>query len=82
MGRYLQPGHEYIDGQTITGPSLTEHVADAVLKATTISEQLLKDPAALTDELLINDSGVFKKITLQSLKVDHPLDADFRGTVG
>lgn len=68
MGRYLQPGHEYTDGQTITGPSLTEHVADAVLKPTTISEQLLKDPAVLTDELLINDSGVFKKITLQSLK--------------
>lgn len=69
MGRYLEPGHVYVDGQTITGPSLTEHVADALLKTTAISEQLLKDTAAATDELLINDSDVFKKITLQILKV-------------
>lgn len=68
MGRYLEPGHQYQDGQTISGASLTEHVADALLKATTISEQLLKDPAAATDELLINDSGQFKKITVQILK--------------
>ena len=44
---------------------MTEHVSEAILKPTTISEQVLKDPAALTDEVLINDNGVLKKITLQ-----------------
>ena len=68
MGSYLEPGHVYADGQTITGPSLTEHVADALLKTTAISEQLLKDSADATDELLINDGDTFKKITLQILK--------------
>lgn len=29
---------------------------------------MLKDPAALTDELLINDAGTLKKITLQQVK--------------
>ena len=65
MGRYLQPGHTYVDGQTINAASLNEHVGESLLKPTTISEQILKDPAALTDELLINDGGILKKITLQ-----------------
>ena len=89
MGRYLSPGHEYVDGQTISGPSLTEHVSEALLKATAISEQTLKDPAALTDEVLINDNGTLKKETLQQIKalilsqvITIPIGAivDFAGT--
>ena len=68
MGRYLTPGHEYVDGDTISGASMTEHVSEAILKPTTISEQVLKDPAALTDEVLINDNSTLKKITLQQLQ--------------
>ena len=68
MGRYLTPGHEYEDGDTISGASMTEHVSEAVLKPTTISEQVLKDPAALTDEVLVNDNGTLKKVTLQQLQ--------------
>jgi microcystin-dependent protein len=44
---------------------MTEHVSEAILKATAISEQVLKDPAALSDELLIADGGALKKLTLQ-----------------
>jgi hypothetical protein len=67
MGRYLTPGHTFNDGDTITGPSLTEHVAEATLKTTGITEQTLKTPAALTDQLLIVASGAFFQETLQQI---------------
>ena len=67
MGRYLVPGHTFTDGQTVTGPSLTEHVEEATFKTTSVTEQTLKDPAALTDQLLVVASGAFFQETLQQI---------------
>ena len=67
MGRYLVPGHTYNDGDTVTGPSLTEHVAESTFKTTAVTEQTLKDPAALTDQLLVVASGAFFHETLQQI---------------
>ena len=46
---------------------MNAHVDDAVIKYTAISSKTLKDPASLSDEILINDTGVLKKITLQQI---------------
>ena len=67
MGRYLTPGHTFTDGQVVTGPSLTEHVAESLFKTTSITEQTLKDPAALTDQILVVSSDAFFKATLQQI---------------
>lgn len=67
MGNYLTPGHTFNDGDTITGPSLTEHVAEATFKTTSVTTQTLKTPAALTDQLLIVASGSFFQETLQQI---------------
>lgn len=67
MGNYLTAGHTFNDGDTITGPSLTEHVAEATFKTTSVTAQTLKTPAALTDQLLVVASGAFFQETLQQI---------------
>ena len=67
MGSYLTPGHVFTDGQTLTGPSLTEHVAEATFKTTSVTTQTLKDPVALTDQVLIVASDAFFQTTLQQI---------------
>lgn len=67
MGNYLTPGHTFNDGDTITGPSLTEHVAEATFKTTSVTAQTLKTPAALTDQLLVVASGSFFQETIQQI---------------
>jgi hypothetical protein len=70
MGTYLTAGHTYSDtspNNVVNGANLNEHVNNAVFETTSISSQTLKDPAALSDEILINDGGSFKKITIQQI---------------
>jgi hypothetical protein len=67
MGNYLTAGHSYIDGDQVNAANLNEHVNEAVIKPTAISTQVLKDPAVLSDQLLINDGGTLKRITLEQI---------------
>jgi hypothetical protein len=70
MGMYLRAGHVYSDTdpqRAVTGANLNEHVNEAVLLPTTISSQTLKDPAALSDKILIESNGQFFRTTLQQL---------------
>ena len=67
MGSYLTPGHTYVDGSTVTGPNLTEHVAEATFKPTAISDQTLRTPATLTDQVLVAAGGVLFQETLQQI---------------
>jgi microcystin-dependent protein len=67
MGTDLSKGTTYSEGDQVNAANLNAHVDDAVLKYTAISTKTLKDPAALGDEILINDAGVLKKITLQQI---------------
>jgi hypothetical protein len=67
LGNYLLPGHTFNDGDTVTGPSLTEHVAEATFKTTSVTTQTLKTPAALTDQLLVVASGSFFQETIQQI---------------
>jgi hypothetical protein len=68
MGEFLQAGHTYADGQQVNAANLNEHVNESIIKPTAISGRTLKDPSALSDEVLINDAGVLKKVTLQQLQ--------------
>jgi microcystin-dependent protein len=67
MGTDLEKGTTYVDGQQVTATNLNAHVDNATIKYTAIQTKALKDPAGLSDELLINDAGVLKKITLQQI---------------
>ena len=67
MGSFLNPGHTYVDGSTVTGPNLTEHVAEATFKPTAISDLTLRTPATLTDQILVAASGVLYQETLQQI---------------
>jgi hypothetical protein len=67
LGDFLQAGHTYADGTQVNAANLNEHVNEAIIKPAAISARTLKDPAALSDELLINDAGVLKRVTLQQL---------------
>lgn len=70
MGNDITAGHTYSDSaplNEVNASNLNAHVNDATLKATAISARTLKDPAALSDQLLINDSGTLKRITLQQI---------------
>lgn len=67
MGRYLSPGHVYLDGSLVTGPNLTEHVEEASFETTSITEQELKDPAELTDQILAVADDAFVQLTLQQI---------------
>lgn len=70
MGTDLLPGHQYTDGEFINGPSLTEHVSEATIKPTFYSARSAKDPAVLTDELLVRDTvaDAYRKVTLATLQ--------------
>jgi microcystin-dependent protein len=84
MGDDLEKGTAYIEGQQVNAANLNAHVDNATIKYTAISSKALKDPAALSDELLINDGGILKKITLQqisSLVTTPPgIISDYAGT--
>lgn len=67
MGNFLQKGVTYSDGMQVNAANLNSLVDDAILKSTAISALTLKDPMALGDELIINDSGVLKKATGQQI---------------
>ncbi len=69
MGNDIQPGHTYSTsptGRQVSAENLNAHVGEATLKETSISARTLKDPAQLSDQLLIADGGL-KRITLQVL---------------
>jgi hypothetical protein len=70
MGQDILPGHVYIDGQFISGPSLTDHVGEATIKPTFYSSKTAKDPVVLTDELLIRDTVAdsYRKVSLAALQ--------------
>lgn len=70
MGADILPGHTYTDGQFINGPSLTDHVGEATIKATFYSSKTAKDPAVLTDEFLVRDTvaDAYRKVTLATLQ--------------
>ena len=68
MGDFLNPGHTYVDGSTVTGPNLTEHVAEATFKPAAITARTLRTPAAaLTDQVLVVASDVLYQETLQQI---------------
>jgi microcystin-dependent protein len=67
MGTDLEKGTTYSEGDQVNAANLNAHVDNAVIKYTAISSKSLKDPASLGDEILINDAGVLKKITLQQI---------------
>lgn len=67
MGTDLQAGNTYVDGQQVTAANLNAHVNDAEIKYTAISARTLKSPASMGDEMLINDAGVLRKITVQQI---------------
>jgi hypothetical protein len=67
MGNDLQAPTTFSDGQQVNAAQFMAHVNDALIKYTTINSRVLKDPVALTDELLINDAGTLKKVTGQQI---------------
>jgi microcystin-dependent protein len=67
MGSDISKGVTYTEGQQVNAANLNAHVDDATIKYTAISSKSLKNPASLSDEILINDAGVLKKITLQQI---------------
>src|SRR4029077_15126340 len=70
MGNDILPGHQYIDGQFISGPSLTDHVGEATIKPTFYSSKTAKDPVVLTDQLLIRDTvaDAYRTVSLATLQ--------------
>src|SRR4029077_10586004 len=70
MGNDILPGHQYIDGQFISGPSLTDHVGESTIKPTFYSSKTAKDPVVLTDQLLIRDTvaDAYRTVSLATLQ--------------
>jgi microcystin-dependent protein len=60
-------GHTFVSGEVVEPRSLNDLVDNAVIQPTLISEKVLKDPAALSDRILIEDSGALKGITIQQI---------------
>src|SRR4029077_6654555 len=60
-------GHNFIAGEVVEAQALNDLVGNAVIQHTLISEKVLKDPAALSDRILIEDSGALKGITIQQI---------------
>lgn len=60
-------GHSFVAGEVVEAQSLNELVSNAVIQPTLISEKVLKDPAAMSDRILIEDSGSLKGITIQQI---------------
>jgi hypothetical protein len=70
MGNDILPGHQYTDGEFVSGPSLTEHVGEATIKPAFFSSKTAKDPVVLTDEFLIRDTVAdqYRKVSLAALQ--------------
>jgi hypothetical protein len=70
MGSDINPGHVYVDGEFVNGPSLTDHVGEATIKPTFYSSRTAKDPVVLTDEFLIRDTVAdsYRKVSLATLQ--------------
>jgi hypothetical protein len=60
-------GHTFVAGEVVEAESLNDLVSNAVIQPTLISQKVLKDPAALSDRILIEDSGALKAITIQQI---------------
>jgi microcystin-dependent protein len=60
-------GHTFVSGEVVEAQSLNDLVGNAVIQPTLISEKVLKDPAAMSDRILIEDSGALKGITIQQI---------------
>ena len=60
-------GHTFVSGEVVEAQSLNDLVGNAVIQPTLISEKVLKDPAAMSDKILIEDSGTLKGITIQQI---------------
>jgi hypothetical protein len=83
MGNDLTKGTTYVDGGMINAANLNAHVDDATFKSTCISARTLKTPMAVTDELLINDSGTLKKVTGSALSdIAIPIGAVVQTIIG
>lgn len=67
MGDDIQPGVTWVDGMEVSAASLNSFLADAALKATSISAKTLKDPLTNAVEFMVNDAGVIKKATFQQV---------------
>lgn len=69
MGTDLTPGHTYTDGDFASGPSLTEHVSEAIIKPSFISAKNTRSPLVLTDEFVVRDTvaDALRKGTLTDL---------------
>jgi hypothetical protein len=70
MGNDINPGHTYVDGEMVSGPSLTDHVGEATIKPTFYSSRTIKNPVVLTDEILIRDTvaDAYRKVSLATLQ--------------
>ena len=70
MGNDILPGHQYSDGEFVSGPSLTDHVGEATIKPSFFSSKTAKDPAVLTDEFLIRDTVAdsYRRVSLATLQ--------------
>jgi microcystin-dependent protein len=60
-------GHTFVSGEVVEAQALNDLVGNAVIQPTLISEKVLKDPAAMSDRILIEDSGALKGITIQQI---------------
>lgn len=70
MGNDISAGHTYSStspNNAVTASNLNEHVNGATLKPTAISARTAKSPVLGAEELLINDGGVLKKATVNTL---------------
>ena len=93
MGNDLEKGTTYAEGGvggvgTVNATNLNAHVDAATIKATFISGKTLKDPAALDDAIVVENSGVLYRETLQqimdiiaeSVSIPVGIITDFAGT--
>lgn len=72
MGNDIQKGTIYSEGGiggagTVNASNLNAHVDEARIKATFISSKTLKDPANLTDSLVVESSGALYRQTYQQV---------------
>ena len=72
MGNDLQKGTVYAEGGvggigTVNAANLNAHVDEARIKASFISSKTLKDPATLDDAIVVENSGVLYRQTMQQL---------------
>ena len=69
MGTFLAKGYTFVDGvSTANAANLNNLVDNAVLKPEAISSLALKDPMVGTEQVMVVDAGVLKKVTTQGLR--------------